>query len=178
MTLNYALGRHLSSVIGYLTKWQVFRALQAYFYDLEDAQQEVSNAGGSLSGVLRVSALSFGVAHMSSAIAQFMHANPEVRIEMDLSDKRVDLIAEGFDVAIRTHIDRLKFDCPKNIKCAVFARCRPVIDQLPALSSPEDLQHVPALTYSNDRNPKSGTILRRRVERACCGFHQNVCEQW
>ena len=62
--------------------------------DLEDAQQEVSNAGALC---LRVSApLSFGLAHMSSAIAQFMHANPEVRIEMDLSDKRVDLIAEGF----------------------------------------------------------------------------------
>ena len=70
--------------------------------ELEAAQQEVLNSGGSLNGVLRVSTpLSFGVTHMSSAIAQFMHAHPEIRIEMDLSDKRVDLVAEGFDLAIR-----------------------------------------------------------------------------
>ena len=35
---------------------------------------------------------------MSSAIAQFMHAHPDVRIDMDLSDKRVDLVAEGFGI--------------------------------------------------------------------------------
>ena len=70
--------------------------------ELEAAQQEVLNSGGKLNGVLRISTpLSFGVAHMSGAIAQFMHAHPEIRIEMDLSDKRVDLVAEGFDLAIR-----------------------------------------------------------------------------
>src|SRR5210317_558495 len=69
---------------------------------LEDAEQEVQNAGGALSGVLRISVpLSFGIAHMSTAIAQFMHAHPDIHIEMDLSDKRVDMIAEGFDAAIR-----------------------------------------------------------------------------
>ena len=72
-----------------------FERCKLILSDLEDAQQEVSTAGGALGGGLRVSApLSFGLAHMSSAIAQFMHANPEVRIEMDLSDMRVDLIAE------------------------------------------------------------------------------------
>ena len=47
--------------------------------------------------------------------------------EMDLSDKRVDLIAEGFGVAIIWQIDGLKPDRSQNIKCAVFTRCRPII---------------------------------------------------
>lgn len=134
-----------------------FERCKLILSDLEDAQQEVSNAGGSLSGVLRVSApLSFGLAHMSSAIAQFMHANPEVRIEMDLSDKRVDLIAEGFDVAIRIGTLTDSSLIARKISNVRFlpAAAPLVVDQLPALSSPEDLQHLPALIYSNDRNPQ------------------------
>jgi len=134
-----------------------FERCKAILSDLEDAQQEVSNAGGSLSGVLRVSApLSFGVAHMSSAIAQFMHANPEIRIEMDLSDKRVDLIAEGFDVAIRIGTLTDSSLIARKISNARFlpAAAPMLVDQLPALSSPEDLRDVPALTYSNERNPQ------------------------
>jgi DNA-binding transcriptional LysR family regulator len=125
--------------------------------NLEDAQQEVSNAGGSISGVLRVSApLSFGVAHMSTAIAQFMHAHPEVRIEMDLSDKRVDLIAEGFDVAIRIGTLTDSSLIARKISNVKFlpAAAPMLVDQLPALSSPADLQQVPGLIYSQERNPQ------------------------
>ena len=69
---------------------------------LADAELEVQNAGTALSGVFRLSVpLSFGVGHMSTAIAQFMYEHPDIRIEMDLSDKRVDMIAEGIDAAIR-----------------------------------------------------------------------------
>ena len=84
------------------TGQQFYERAKSILVTLEDAEQEVQNAGGALSGVLRVSApLSFGIAHMSTAMAQFMHTHPEIHIEMDLSDKRVDMIAEGFDVAIR-----------------------------------------------------------------------------
>ena len=82
-------------------RWAGFyERCKAVLDELEAAQQEVLNSGGSLGGVLRISTPLFGVSHMSSAIAQFMHAHPDVRIDMDLSDKR-DLVAEGFDLAIR-----------------------------------------------------------------------------
>jgi DNA-binding transcriptional LysR family regulator len=124
--------------------------------ELEAAQQEVLNSGGSLNGVLRVSTpLSFGVTHMSSAIAQFMHAHPEIRIEMDLSDKRVDLVAEGFDLAIRigaltdSSLIAKKITAVKKTPCAA----PDFLERYPKITKPDDLFNMPALVYSNERTP-------------------------
>jgi DNA-binding transcriptional LysR family regulator len=124
--------------------------------ELEAAQQEVLNSGGALNGVLRISTpLSFGVAHMSTAIAQFMHAHPEIRIEMDLSDKRVDLVAEGFDLAIRigvlsdSSLIAKKISWVKKIPCAA----PDFLERYPKITKPEDLMDAPALVYSNDKSP-------------------------
>jgi DNA-binding transcriptional LysR family regulator len=129
---------------------------KAVLDELEAAQQEVLNSGGALNGVLRISTpLSFGVTHMSSAIAQFMHAHPEVRIEMDLSDKRVDLVAEGFDLAIRigvlsdSSLIAKKITEVKKIPCAA----PDFLERYPKITKPEDLAALPALIYSNDRTP-------------------------
>ena len=125
--------------------------------NLEEAQEEVTNAGGLIKGILRVSVpLSFGMTHMPAAVAQFMHANPEVSVEMELSDKRVDLIAEGFDVAIRIGSLTDSSLIARKISYVRFlpAAAPMLIDQLPSLSTPDDLRHVPALIYSNQRNPR------------------------
>ena len=53
-------------------------------------------------GVLRVSApLSFGLSHLSPLIAGFMQVMPKIEIDLDLNDRTVDLVAEGFDMAVR-----------------------------------------------------------------------------
>ena len=98
--------------------------------------------------MLRVSTpLSFGVAHMSSAISQFMHAHPDVRIDMDLSDKRVDLVAEGFDLAIRigalsdSSLIAKKISTVRNIPCA----SPDFLAQFQPITRPEDLEAAPAL---------------------------------
>ena len=123
---------------------------------LEDAEQEVQNAGGALSGVLRISVpLSFGIAHMSTAIAQFMHAHPDIHIEMDLSDKRVDMIAEGFDAAIRIgNLTDSSLIAKKISSVSVLPVAAPsLISQWPQLNHPNDLAKMPALVYANDRSP-------------------------
>ena len=129
---------------------------KAVLDELEAAQQEVLNAGGGISGVLRISTpLSFGVAHMSSAIAQFMHAHHEVRIDMDLSDKRVDLVAEGFDLAIRIGVLTDSSLIAKKISTSRFIPCAApdFLDRYPKIAKPEDLAALPALVYSNDKAP-------------------------
>ncbi len=53
-------------------------------------------------GRLALSApMSFGVRHVSPYLGQYMSGNPDVTVDMSLNDRTVDLIEEGFDVAIR-----------------------------------------------------------------------------
>lgn len=53
-------------------------------------------------GLVRVSApLSFGTAYLGAALPAFLAAYPEITLDLVLSDRRVDLVAEGFDLALR-----------------------------------------------------------------------------
>ena len=53
-------------------------------------------------GTLRVSApLSFALLHMKPVVTAYLARNPEVALSLSLNDRFVDLIDEGFDVAIR-----------------------------------------------------------------------------
>jgi DNA-binding transcriptional LysR family regulator len=41
------------------------------------------------------------VAHLSPAIAAFRHLHAQIKIDLDMGDRRIDLVAEGLDLAIR-----------------------------------------------------------------------------
>ncbi|MCF7989992.1 MAG: LysR family transcriptional regulator [Thiohalocapsa sp.] len=70
--------------------------------DIDEAEQAVSRTHGALSGRLRVAVpLSFGLAHLSPAIDAFLRSHPDLSFDLDLNDRQVDLVAEGFDVAVR-----------------------------------------------------------------------------
>ncbi|MGB5166563.1 MAG: LysR family transcriptional regulator, partial [Woeseiaceae bacterium] len=70
--------------------------------DLEEAEAAVQQEHGELRGTLRVALpLSFGVRHMCGPIATFGKLHPQVQFDLDLNDRRVDLIEENMDVALR-----------------------------------------------------------------------------
>ena len=70
--------------------------------DLEEAEQEASSAAIVPRGTIRLTtAVNFGVRHVAPAIAEFLARHPEVSFDVSLSDRVVDLVDEGFDLAIR-----------------------------------------------------------------------------
>ncbi len=70
--------------------------------DVEEAEQAVSLAQVRPGGLLRIAApLSFGLRHLSPALAAFLEAHPAIEIDLDLNDRPVNLIEDGFDLAVR-----------------------------------------------------------------------------
>ncbi len=70
--------------------------------DAADADEMVTSMQASPRGSLRISVpVSFGVKHVSPAVAGFLCRYPEVAINMVLDDRFVELVAENFDLAIR-----------------------------------------------------------------------------
>lgn len=70
--------------------------------DLEAAEGEVASDTLEPRGLLRLSApVSFGARHVAPALAAFLAEHRELRADLVLDDRVVDLVAEGFDLAVR-----------------------------------------------------------------------------
>lgn len=69
---------------------------------LEEAEAFVSGRAGAMRGTLRISApTSFGRMHIAPHLKAFMEANPELVVNLVLTDDFSDIVGEGFDLAIR-----------------------------------------------------------------------------
>lgn len=102
-------------------------------------------------GLLKVNApVSFGIRHLGPAVAGFMALHPELRVELQVNDRVVDLLDEGFDVAIR--VGRLN---DSSLVARPLATTRLLLCASPAYllehgrpQSPADLAGHRCLSYS------------------------------
>ena len=70
--------------------------------ELAQAREQLSNEDSEPRGLLTISApASFGRRHVASAVQTFLAKYPHIRVDLQLSDRIVDLAAERVDVAIR-----------------------------------------------------------------------------
>jgi DNA-binding transcriptional LysR family regulator len=70
--------------------------------DLEEAEQSASQGGVTPRGTLKLTCpITYGERVLAPVIAAFAARYPEVRVDIDQSDRIVDIVDEGFDLAIR-----------------------------------------------------------------------------
>jgi DNA-binding transcriptional LysR family regulator len=70
--------------------------------DVDEAEHAVASLGGTPRGTLRVSApVIFGERHLAALLPEFLRRFPDVRLDLSLSDRFVDLLEEHYDVALR-----------------------------------------------------------------------------
>lgn len=78
------------------------RRVQGILDELANASHEASNVAASPQGLLRVSLpVTFGRQWIAPVLPRFLSRHPNIRIDARFSDRFVDVVAEGFDVAIR-----------------------------------------------------------------------------
>lgn len=69
---------------------------------VDEAEAEITTRSGAASGLLRVNApVTFGIRHLAPLWGEFRTRHPQVRLDVTLVDRVVDLVEEGYDVAIR-----------------------------------------------------------------------------
>lgn len=79
-----------------------FDRVTAILASIEEAESFVSRRSAVARGVLRVSApTSFGRMHIAPLLHPFLKANPDLSINLILSDDFVDIVGDGFDLAVR-----------------------------------------------------------------------------
>lgn len=70
---------------------------------IEAAEAEVVTSGTSLKGPVRVnSGTAIGRHHLTQILPEFLRRHPGITVELDVTDRQIDLIADHVDVAVRT----------------------------------------------------------------------------
>jgi DNA-binding transcriptional LysR family regulator len=86
---------------------QYLDALARILPELEDAEALIASQRVEATGTLRLNApVSFGVRHVAPLIGAFSERHPNVTVDLGLNDRYIDLLDEGWDLAIR--VGRLK----------------------------------------------------------------------
>jgi len=177
-TSSAAVSRQISALEAHLgarllmrtTRRQALSPMGEEFYnrarlilaDMAEAEAVIGAQATKAKGVLRVNApLSLGITRLSRWLPQFATQNPELRLDIDLTDRLVDLAAEGVDVALRigrqpgaNSVIARKIAPIQMIVCASPA----YFDTHGEPETPEDLARHKTLSYSYLASNNSWTL--------------------
>lgn len=119
--------------------------------DVLEAELATSQAHGTLKGNLKIALpASFGLKHMTPVINDFLKEHPNIEFDLDFNDREIDLIQEGFDLAIRianlpdSSLIARRFAPINTVMCA----SPEYLKQMGTPQSPDELINHQCLVYS------------------------------
>ncbi|MGQ7301245.1 LysR family transcriptional regulator [Marinobacter nauticus] len=140
---------------------------QALLDELEDAELEARGFQAEPRGLIRLNVpMSFGLTHITGAIDSFLARYPDIEIDLQLSDRMVDLVEQGVDMAIRirsTLADSSLLAKPlrqsRNIVCAAPG----YLEHSPAIHTPADLAAQNCLMFNLHDRPRVWALGDKEV---------------
>jgi DNA-binding transcriptional LysR family regulator len=125
--------------------------IEGVLREVDEAEQAVADLQAEPRGLLQVGApMDFGRGHLAQPIARFAALYPDLEVRVELSDRFVDVVEEGFDVVVR--IGEL---AESSLVARRLAPCRRVIcatpdylDRLGRPTRPEDLTRYRRVGYA------------------------------
>jgi DNA-binding transcriptional LysR family regulator len=147
-----------------------FKRCETLLAELEGAEAEVRERAASLRGTLRVSAATgAGQTLIAPLIPEFLAAHPLLTLDLQLSNRYVDLIEEGYDLALR--VGTLAAD--SRLVVRRLAPTRRVLLASPAYlkrndspRSPQQLREHACLVLDIGPRPRRWELQRRRAQAA------------
>jgi len=135
---------------------------------VEAAETDVAEDRAVARGKIRIGLpLSYGLKRLAPLLLEFAGDNPEVQLEMDFTDRRVDLVEEGFDLSIRITGRLAPSDVVRRLgTCNIMAVASPgYLARHGRPSHPSELAGHECLTYRGDPSPNAWSFsVKGRVE--------------
>ena len=132
-----------------------YASASAILKEIDDLADLVRDNNTDLKGRLRISVpRTFVDAEVGRSLVDFAHENPDIKLEISADDRFVDLVEEGFDMAIRiTRMEDSGLIAKKLTDFNVFVCASPAfVERYGPFNHPEDLAGVPCLVDTNGRN--------------------------
>jgi len=155
----------------------LFTRSQLLLNEWQELETAASQSGTDITGNLRLSMpLSFGLSYLSPVLLAFQQRHPNLKIDVIFTDNKVDLVSEGFDLAIR--IGNL---ADSALIARKFAQTHEIVVASPAFlqqygtpKTPDDLKGLPECCYRNRQhtnwqyqslpNEQAGAGEKREIE--------------
>ncbi|MBD1558722.1 LysR family transcriptional regulator [Vibrio sp. S9_S30] len=143
-----------------------FDRCQQLILDVEELGETLSGKNATPRGTLKISCpVTFGLSRIKPVLAKYSEQYPNVDLDIDLSDHKVDMIAEGIDISIRGTSSQLEdstlisqkvmtSDSVTFASPAYLARCGTPIH-------PSELKDHKAICYSLIKNPSQWTYWEK-----------------
>lgn len=138
-----------------------YQSVAPLLEEMDSIHARVEQMTQSISGTLRMTVpMDFGRRLILPLISEFKSTYPDLELDIDLSDRHVDLVAEGFDLAVR--IADLKDSSliakPLGQYTMLCAASPDYLNNHEPIQTPSDLEHHPCLTYSLISQPSVWTL--------------------
>jgi DNA-binding transcriptional LysR family regulator len=166
-TSTAAISRQVSGLEGYLgarllnrttrrislteSGQEYYSRLQSILNDLSEAEAIVGQQSVQPKGLLRISApLSYGNHELARLLPEFMRRYPDLKLDIDLSDRVVDLAYDGIDVAVRISQSLTSQVVARKIKPIEMILCASpdYLARKGIPKTPEDITEHETLSYS------------------------------
>lgn len=131
--------------------------------DVDEAEAQAATQESQPRGVLRLSLPhSFGLRYIAPLIPEFCKRYPDLQIELNFSDQKIDLIEEGIDMAVRITGELKTSLVARKLATAGFVCCASpaYLQTYGTPPRPEDLQQHNCLLYSYSPTGNLWTFLR------------------
>jgi DNA-binding transcriptional LysR family regulator len=146
----------------------LYERARALLDDVAEAEAAATATSHEPRGRLRINApLVFGIRHLAPLWPKFMALHPQVELDIDLTDRVVDIVEEGFDLGIRisrggsqAHVAR-KLATSRNVICAAPA----YIARFGTPQTPEDLLDHACIIYGHAPEPDIWTFIDEAGEQ-------------
>lgn len=132
-----------------------YQRCQGILLDLDEADSSITQLTSSLQGNLLISVpRDFGLLFIAPNLPTFMAKHPHLHIEVEFNDKKIDLLSEGYDLALRIGYMEDSSLVSRKIGTTTvhFAASPNYLETNGIPQTPDDLEHHNGLLYKNAMN--------------------------